>query len=103
MSNPRPPLASPACFAADVLRDAGEQLGYLRLVRQAEDPLHDWDENSARVEIGGFEIALDTQLYLPREHSGCPTESTEYPPMLRRPHQGHWKSSPTEPMLRRRK
>ena len=44
MSNPRPPSASPACFASDVLRDAGEQLGYLGLVRQAEDPLHDRDE-----------------------------------------------------------
>ena len=44
MSNPRPPSASRACFASDVLRDAGEQLGYLGLVRQAEDPLHDRDE-----------------------------------------------------------
>ena len=58
---------------------------------------------SARVEIGGFEIALDTQLYLPRVHSGYPTESTEYPPTLCRPHQGYWKSGPTEPMSRRRK
>ena len=58
---------------------------------------------SARVELGGFEIALDTQLYLPREHSGYPTESTEYPPMLRRAHQGHEKCDPTEPMSRRSK
>ena len=44
MSNPRPPSASPAFLASDVLRDAGEQLGNRGLVRQAEDPLHDGDK-----------------------------------------------------------